>query len=60
MVTSMMSACSEWAPVSIMSHEYSANQGGSEALAVGWGLDRYDIKYKLINHYKFVVLNNYN
>ncbi|KOB68508.1 Uncharacterized protein OBRU01_09886 [Operophtera brumata] len=34
-----MSACSGWAPVSFMSHLFTARREGTVACALGWGLD---------------------
>ncbi|RVE47081.1 hypothetical protein evm_008265 [Chilo suppressalis] len=42
---SMASACFNWSPISIMSHHFAASSGGTLGAAVGWGLDRYDVRY---------------
>ncbi|CAH1644320.1 unnamed protein product [Spodoptera littoralis] len=44
-VTSMSSACSAWSSISMMSHQFVADDEGSVANAVGWGLDRFDTRY---------------
>ncbi|KAH9627642.1 hypothetical protein HF086_010794 [Spodoptera exigua] len=44
-VTSMASACSAWSSITLMSHQFVANEEGSMANAVGWGLDRFDTRY---------------
>ncbi|CAG9785056.1 unnamed protein product [Diatraea saccharalis] len=44
-VGSMASACVSWEPISIMSHHFAANAEGTLVTAVGWGMDRYDVRY---------------
>ncbi|XP_028041350.1 uncharacterized protein LOC114251328 [Bombyx mandarina] len=44
-INSMTSSCPDWGPISLMSHKFHANQNGSKAIAIGWGLDRYDSRY---------------
>ncbi|XP_072940600.1 uncharacterized protein [Epargyreus clarus] len=48
-VNSMADTCNGWAPVSLMSHQFTADQEGSIAAAVGWGLDRYDQTYSIMD-----------
>ncbi|XP_050681771.1 uncharacterized protein LOC126977111 [Leptidea sinapis] len=40
-VNSMPETCRGWAPVTLMSHQYSTENEGSLGNAVGWGLDKY-------------------
>ncbi|XP_061710287.1 uncharacterized protein LOC133520041 [Cydia pomonella] len=42
---SMSTSCPRWAPIAMMSHQFSASSAGTMASAVGWGLDRYGSKY---------------
>ncbi|XP_073951993.1 uncharacterized protein isoform X1 [Choristoneura fumiferana] len=44
-VSSPMTTCSNWSPISLMSHHFAADSQGSIASAVGWGLDRFGTKY---------------
>uniref|UniRef100_A0A2H1VSH6 SFRICE_019178 n=1 Tax=Spodoptera frugiperda TaxID=7108 RepID=A0A2H1VSH6_SPOFR len=44
-ITSMASACSTWSSISMMSHQFVADEKGTLANAVGWGLDRFDSRY---------------
>ncbi|XP_059059512.1 uncharacterized protein LOC131852793 [Achroia grisella] len=44
-VSRMSSSCSRWSPIPLMSHQYTTDQDGTMAYAVGWGLDRYDTRH---------------
>ncbi|XP_063821344.1 uncharacterized protein LOC135071496 isoform X2 [Ostrinia nubilalis] len=44
-VVGSMASCFGWAPISLMSHNFAADADGSLATAVGWGLDRYDVRF---------------
>ncbi|CAH0728748.1 unnamed protein product, partial [Brenthis ino] len=44
-VNSMLNTCNGWKPISLMSHQFAADLGGTTVTAVGWGLDRYDTTY---------------
>ncbi|CAB3243505.1 unnamed protein product [Arctia plantaginis] len=39
-----MATCPGWVSVPLMSHHFVAHSEGSKGYAVGWGLDRYDIR----------------
>ncbi|XP_063621799.1 uncharacterized protein LOC134794026 [Cydia splendana] len=41
---SMSTSCPRWAPIAMMSHQFSISLAGTMASAVGWGLDRYRSK----------------
>ncbi|XP_063361507.1 kallikrein-15-like [Cydia amplana] len=42
---SMSTSCPRWAPIAMMSHQFSTSSAGTKASAVGWGLDRHGSKY---------------